>query len=361
MSWILDLVNPQERKWEEFYRNRWQHDQHRTQHARRQLHRRLLVGGLRKGRHHHVGDAADGLSAAGERSAAVRAARVPARHLGLLVRLQPDPREVSVYSRRRCSIFGAKRKASIPTRSRPGARSSKTKQKRKRYQRARGKGGFRRTKWDEVTELIAAASLYTARSVGPDRVMGFSPIPAMSFVSYAAGSRFLQLCGGVNMSFYDWYADLPNAFPEVWGDQTDVCESADWYNSKYIVSMAANLNMTRTPGRALHLGGAHRGHQVRRHRAGLQPGRQVLRRVDPGPGRTGHRAMDGGQSRHPQGVLRRPPRSRTSIDYLKHYTDSPFLVELIRRWARVIGRVSSARQSAGALRRRRDTATGRCW
>ena len=26
MSWILDLVNPQERKWEEFYRNRWQHD-----------------------------------------------------------------------------------------------------------------------------------------------------------------------------------------------------------------------------------------------------------------------------------------------------------------------------------------------
>ena len=24
MSWILDIVNPQERKWEEFYRNRWQ-------------------------------------------------------------------------------------------------------------------------------------------------------------------------------------------------------------------------------------------------------------------------------------------------------------------------------------------------
>ena len=49
------------------------------------------------------------------------------------------------------------------------------------------------------------------------------------------------------MSFYDWYADLPNAFPEVWGDQTDVCESADWYNSKYIVSYGANMSMTRTP------------------------------------------------------------------------------------------------------------------
>ena len=40
---------------------------------------------------------------------------------------------------------------------------------------------------------------------------------------------------------------MPNASPEIWGEQTDVAESADWYNSKYIVSMGANLNMTRTP------------------------------------------------------------------------------------------------------------------
>ena len=119
--------------------------------------------------------------------------------------------------------------------------------KRQRIQQARGKGGFRRASWDEVLEIIAAACLYTARRWGPDRVVGFSPIPAMSYLSYAAGSRFLQLFGGFNLSFYDWYADLPNAFPEVWGDQTDVCESADWYNSKYIISMGSNLNMTRTP------------------------------------------------------------------------------------------------------------------
>src|SRR5690606_2844733 len=65
-------------------------------------------------------------------------------------------------------------------------------QKRSRFQRARGKGGFRRADWDEVLELIAAASLYTAKRWGPDRVFGFSPIPAMSYLSYAAGSRFLQ-------------------------------------------------------------------------------------------------------------------------------------------------------------------------
>ncbi len=120
-------------------------------------------------------------------------------------------------------------------------------EKRSRYQRARGKGGFRRADWDEVLEIVAASCLYTAKKWGSDRVFGFAPIPAMSYLSYAAGSRFLQLFGAVNMSFYDWYADLPNAFPEVWGDQTDVCESADWFNSKYIISMGANLNMTRTP------------------------------------------------------------------------------------------------------------------
>ena len=69
----------------------------------------------------------------------------------------------------------------------------------------------------------------------------------MSILSYAAGSRFLQLFRGVNLSFYDWYCDLPTAFPEIWGEQTDVCESADWFNSKMIADMGACLNMTRTP------------------------------------------------------------------------------------------------------------------
>ena len=52
-----------------------------------------------------------------------------------------------------------------------------------------------------------------SKTYGPDRVIGFSPIPAMSMVSYAAGSRYLSLLGGVCMSFYDWYCDLPPASP----------------------------------------------------------------------------------------------------------------------------------------------------
>lgn len=119
--------------------------------------------------------------------------------------------------------------------------------KRSDYMKVRGLGGFVRATWDEVTEIIAAANAYTAKTYGPDRVVGFSPIPAMSMVSYAAGSRYLSLLGGVCMSFYDWYCDLPPASPMTWGEQTDVPESADWYNAGFLMLWGSNVPQTRTP------------------------------------------------------------------------------------------------------------------
>ena len=68
--------------------------------------------------------------------------------------------------------------------------------RRRSYQSARGNGRFVRSGWDEIEEIIAAANVYTIKTAGPDRVIGFSPIPAMSMVSYAAGSRYLSLIGG---------------------------------------------------------------------------------------------------------------------------------------------------------------------
>ena len=67
----------------------------------------------------------------------------------------------------------------------------------------RGLGGFVRVDWNEINELIAAANIYTTKQYGPDRVVGFSPIPAMSMISYAAGTRYLSLIGGTCLSFYD--------------------------------------------------------------------------------------------------------------------------------------------------------------
>ena len=118
---------------------------------------------------------------------------------------------------------------------------------RRDYQKVRGMGGMVRSTWDEVNQLIAAANVYTIKKHGPDRIIGFSPIPAMSMVSYAAGSRYLSLLGGVCMSFYDWYCDLPPASPQIWGEQTDVPESADWYNSTYLIAWGSNVPQTRTP------------------------------------------------------------------------------------------------------------------
>ena len=119
--------------------------------------------------------------------------------------------------------------------------------KRRDWVSRRGRGGFVRVGWDEVNEIIAAANAYTIREYGPDRIAGFSPIPAMSMISYAAGSRYLSLIGGTLLSFYDWYCDLPPSSPQTWGEQTDVPESADWYNAGFLLVWGSNIPMTRAP------------------------------------------------------------------------------------------------------------------
>ena len=81
----------------------------------------------------------------------------------------------------------------------------------------------------------------------PDRNVGFSPIPAMSMLSHAAGSRFMQLMGNrclasmIGMRIYHQLLLKFGAY------QTDVPESSDWYNSGYIMTWGSNVPMTRTP------------------------------------------------------------------------------------------------------------------
>jgi len=120
-------------------------------------------------------------------------------------------------------------------------------ERRRRYQQARGKGGLVRVSWNEAVEMIAAAQVHTIKTYGPDRISSFSPIPAMSIVSHCVGTRFNHLIGGAMTSFYDWYADLPVASPQVFGDQTDVPESGDWWDATYLMMWGSNVPVTRTP------------------------------------------------------------------------------------------------------------------
>jgi nitrate reductase alpha subunit len=198
---------------------------------------------------------------------------------------------------------------------------------RARYQRARGKGGFRRASWELVTELIAAAQVHTILEHGPDRIAGFSPIPAMSMLSYASGARMLQLIGGVNLSFYDWYCDLPSASPEVWGEQTDVQESADWFHAKFIACMGANLNMTRTPD--VHFAAEARANGTKM--VVFSPDfSQVAKYADEWI--PIHAGQDGAWWMAVNHVILKEfhheQRVKSFLDYTRSFTDSAFLVEL---------------------------------
>ncbi|MBP85134.1 MAG: nitrate reductase subunit alpha [Planctomycetaceae bacterium] len=114
------------------------------------------------------------------------------------------------------------------------------------YKSARGKGGWKRVTWDEATELVAAGQIYTIKKYGPDHIANFAPIPAMSLLSFISGHRYNNLIGGIYCSYYEWYHDLPHVSSSMFGDQTENCESSDWYHGTYWVVAGSNINMTRT-------------------------------------------------------------------------------------------------------------------
>jgi len=116
----------------------------------------------------------------------------------------------------------------------------------KKYKSARGKAGWKRVSWDKAVELIAAGQIYTIKKYGPDHMANFSPIPAMSLLSFISGHRYNNLLGGIYCSYYEWYHDLPHVSSSMFGDQTENCESSDWYLGTYWVIAGSNLNMTRT-------------------------------------------------------------------------------------------------------------------
>jgi nitrate reductase alpha subunit len=203
-------------------------------------------------------------------------------------------------------------------------------EKARAYKSRRGKGGFARSSWAEASELIAAAHVHTIRKYGPDRIAGFSPIPAMSMVSYAAGTRFLSLIGGVCLSFYDWYADLPPASPQIWGDQTDVPESADWWNSSYMILWGSNIPQTRTPDAHFMTEARYKGQKVVVVSPDFAGHTKFADHWLPATaGTDGALAMAMGHVILNEFWVER--RSEYFTDYARQFTDMPFLVTLRER------------------------------
>ncbi len=326
MSWIKDIISPETRNWEEFYRNRFQHDR-----IVRSTHGVNCTGGCSWQIH-----VKDGIVVweTQQLDYPLLEDKLPPyeprgcqRGISFSWYLY-SPLRIK-YPLIRSALVDAyreeKEKTGDPLKAWEALQANPD--KRKAYQNARGKGGFRRASWDEVLEIMAAANIYTAKKYGPDRVIGFSPIPAMSMLSYAAGSRFLQLFGGVNLSFYDWYCDLPTAFPEIWGEQTDVCESADWYNAKMIADMGACLNMTRTPDCHFFAESRHNGTKAVVFSPDFS---QVCKYADQWVPL--HAGSDGAFWMAVSHVIlsefHHQKQTPYFIDYVKQYTDSPMLVKL---------------------------------
>lgn len=202
--------------------------------------------------------------------------------------------------------------------------------KSKRYKQARGKGGFVRAEWWEAAEIAAAAHVHTIKKYGPDRVAGFSPIPAMSMVSHAVGARFFSLIGGSMLSFYDWYADLPVASPQVFGDQTDVPESADWFDASYLIMWGSNVPVTRTPDAHYMTEARYRGQKVIVVSPDYADNTKFADEWLPArPGTDGALAMSMGHV-----ILKEffvDKQTSYFTDYVKKYTDLPFLITLTER------------------------------
>ena len=194
-----------------------------------------------------MGVPADRLPLGGPGPARVRAPRLPPRRRVLLVHLLAHPGALPVRARRPAG--DVPRGQGPPRRPGPGLGRHRG---RPRAGRAATRPHAARAAWSGPAGTRPPRSsppptCTPSRRWGPDRVAGFSPIPAMSMVSHAAGARFVNLIGGSMLSFYDWYADLPVASPQVFGDQTDVPESGDWWDAGYLIMWGSNLPVTRTP------------------------------------------------------------------------------------------------------------------
>lgn len=329
LTWIKDETNPALRSWEQFYRNRWQHDK-----IIRSTHGVNCTGGCTW--QIYVKDGIVTWEMQGLDYPSLESGLPPYEPRGCQRGISYSwylysPLRVK-YPYVRGALLDLWREARAENEDPVAAWKAlvSNPEKRARWQKARGKGGFRRLDWDTAVELISASLIHTIQEHGPDRIAGFSPIPAMSMISYASGARMLQLMGGVALSFYDWYCDLPPASPEVWGEQTDVQESADWYNAKLLAVMGSNLNMTRTPDCHFAAEARHNGTKMWVFAPDFN---QVAKYADEWvPLNAG---QDGAWWMAVAQVLLKEfhheKQTPYFLDYVKKYTDSPLLVEIVER------------------------------
>ena len=216
----------------------------------------------------------------GPGQAGVRAPRLPARRGVLLVHLLADPGPLPLRPRRAAADVPRGEGAA---RRRPGQGLGAH-----RRQPPAGQGlqvrarqgrpgprdaGTRPPRWSPPPTCTRSRS--GARTGSPasrrSRRCRWSPTPP------APGSP--RCVGGSMLSFYDWYADLPVASPQVFGDQTDVPGVRRLVGRRLPDHVGLEPAGHPHPGRALDDRGALPRPEGRRGLARLRRQREVRRRV----------------------------------------------------------------------------------
>src|SRR5262249_25473004 len=122
-------------------------------------------------------------------------------------------------------------------------------------------------------------------------------------------------------------ADLPVASPQMFGDQTDVPESGDWWDAGYLIMWGSNLPVTRTPDAHWMAEARYRGQKVIAVAPDYADNVKFADEWLPAaPGTDGALAMAMGHVILREFFVAR--RGGYFTDYVKRYTDLRFLVEL---------------------------------
>jgi len=214
-------------------------------HPRGELHRVVLVAGLRQRRHHHLGDPGVDYPSVGPTPPSTSHGAAPGGVI-LVVHVLPGTRPLSLRARRALELWReARTRLGDPVAA--WAEITADPERAGRYKRARGRGGFVRAPWPEGAGADRGGPRPHRRRLrtGPDRRIHGDPRDVDGLLR--GGHALLLPTRRHILSFYDWYADLPIASPQVFGDQTDVPESADWWNASYLIVWGTNLPITRTP------------------------------------------------------------------------------------------------------------------
>ncbi len=176
MSWIEDIANPQARQWEEFYRNRWQHDR-----VVRSTHGVNCTGGCSWMVYVKDGIVTWELQATDypqlEAGLPPYEPRGCQRGISFSWYLYSPIRVKYPYLRGALMDLWRAAKAQHTDPVSAWAAVVEDEESRKAYQQARGKGGFRRSSWDEVLEIIAASTIYTIKNMDPIGSPGFHRFP----------------------------------------------------------------------------------------------------------------------------------------------------------------------------------------